>query len=1242
VRALLALAVLLAVLAAALHWASRSDAVLRWAVAQVAQRVPGTLTVTGLRGALTEPVHADAIEYAQEGFTLRVRGVDLEWSPSVLALGRRLWIHALRAHSIEIEMQSSGQAAGLPDGLGLALPVSIDRLQVERLRVLQTGSVLEFTQLDLRYAGDAHYHSLQLAQLLTPWGSLSGDAKLQAQRPFALSGNAVLQSTTWKDWPFRAQAALGGTLAAIATQGSVQLRDLPVVEAQARLTPFAPVPLQRVQAHMQGLDIRAFAPRAPQTSLAIQLDARGAPAGGFTGRVQAANAASGPLDRERLPIDTLAATFDADAGRLSLREAQLDLPGAGRAAGSATLTRAAMETRLTVAHLDLRALHGALRTTALDGTVAVTRTDAGEQIELDLAQARMRVQARATHAGDQLDVHALTARIAEATVEGQGRVALVGTRAFEARARFSALDPAALGDFPAARLTGRTQLRGQLSPAWLAQVDYVLERSQWRGQPLSGDGKLTLSAGRIRDVDARLALAANRLVLRGGFGAAGDRLQFDLQGGALCAFSPQLTGALDARGSIAGSLERPALDGTLEGRGLGIPGYQAQRISAKARLEQGEDPRIAVAAQAQGLILAGTSVASAQLEVEGVRSAHRITLQARRGPLDLAATLEGGLAPPLDRWSGRVLTFETRGSEPLRLVAPAPLSLARGRVAFGPAEVAGAHGRLRIEDSVVADGRIASSGAFSALRVKRLLEALDIQAPVETDLVLGGRWNLVAEREMNGRVEVFREGGDVTAVLDEERFALGLDRLAVDVRVESNRVTATASAAARQLVLSATLQTRVDQRNGRWGLPGTAPLVAEARVQADSIKPLAALVTRAAQVDGRIAATVAVKGTVGDPRLTGDVQGTGLSVEQVSNGLYLTDGTLTAQFDQRLIRMHALTFRGGEGSLTAHGDYDMQAVALKIEWSADRLTAVQRPDLLLVASGSGAAAVTEKRAQVRGKLRMERGRVELREAATRSLGDDVVVVGRKAPSPLPERVLKSQVDVTLELGDDFRVTGRGLDARVVGQVRLVSPGDAPLRADGQIKVAKGTFEVYGRKLDIDPGALYFAGPLDNPALDIRAMRKNQAVEAGVEITGSARKMEVRLVSVPEVPDNEKLAWLTLGRKLDTTNQSEAEAMQRYGAALAATIGTGSFQSKVARAVGLDEISVLPSTDASGAGGVVQLGKRVGDRIYVILEQRLATAENIFKINYQLTRDWSVRLESGKTDAVDLFYTMSFD
>jgi translocation and assembly module TamB len=268
--------------------------------------------------------------------------------------------------------------------------------------------------------------------------------------------------------------------------------------------------------------------------------------------------------------------------------------------------------------------------------------------------------------------------------------------------------------------------------------------------------------------------------------------------------------------------------------------------------------------------------------------------------------------------------------------------------------------------------------------------------------------------------------------------------------------------------------------------------------------------------------------------------------------------------------------------------------------------------------------------------------VELRSNTAPALGEDVVVEGRKQRTAVTARTLRPEVDLRLDLGQDFLIRGRGLDAKLVGSVRLIGAGDAPLQAKGEISVARGTYEAYGQRLEIDKGILYFSGPVDNPGLEIRALRKNLEVEAGVEVTGTARDPRVRLVSNPDVPDAEKLSWLVIGRRVETAGTSDAEKLQGAAMALAAGLGTAPLQQQLARAVGLDEIRIAPSSGAGEQSGMVAVGKRISDRIYVTYEQSLTAATNIFRVSYQLTRNWSVRTESGTTDAVDIFYTLSFD
>jgi translocation and assembly module TamB len=312
-----------------------------------------------------------------------------------------------------------------------------------------------------------------------------------------------------------------------------------------------------------------------------------------------------------------------------------------------------------------------------------------------------------------------------------------------------------------------------------------------------------------------------------------------------------------------------------------------------------------------------------------------------------------------------------------------------------------------------------------------------------------------------------------------------------------------------------------------------------------------------------------------------------------------------------------------------------------VEWSAKRLSIVQHPDLRLIVSGSGSLAVKDARIALAGELQADRGRVELRSNTAPALSSDVVVAGQERPVPISERALNSTLDLRLDLGEDFRVNGRGAQMRLGGNIRLHSTPGTPLQAEGDIAVRQGTYEAYGQKLDIEKGILRFTGLLDNPALEVRAMRKNQEVEAGVEVTGTARDPRVRLVSEPDVPDPEKLSWLVLGTGLEAAGTADAQKLQMSAIAMSASLGTLPLQQQLKRATGLDAINYIPGTDTS-EGGVVAIGKRISDRVYLSHEYGLNAASSTFRLSYQLSRYWSVRTESGETDAVDLFFTFSFD
>jgi translocation and assembly module TamB len=661
-------------------------------------------------------------------------------------------------------------------------------------------------------------------------------------------------------------------------------------------------------------------------------------------------------------------------------------------------------------------------------------------------------------------------------------------------------------------------------------------------------------------------------------------------------------------------------------------------------VEQADDPRLHLDSRLEQPARGDTALDVLTVTAAGSLSRHTIALTATGTGVDLRASAEGGYEPKQRLWSGTLRSIANSGELAFDLSQPAQLQVGGDRVVLARTAITFAGGNLALEETRFANGELVSSGSMTGMPFARLVQLARQTPHLQSTLVLGGRWALRARDRFEGMLEIAREKGDIVIASEEQPLALGLSELKLAVRAAGSALSAQATVRSARLDAEASGETVLSRRNGEWGLAGDAPLKLRGRASSSSIRPVVALFSSTLTGDGRLALHLEGDGTIAEPGLRGELQGDGLRIEQVESGVFLREGILRASFENRAVLLKTFTIRGGGGQFSATGRVGLPAgkLDLDLDWTAEKLTAVQHPDLRLVATGKGKVRMQEGRSHLRGALTADQGRVELRSNTAPALGEDVVVAGRKQRTAVTARSLRPEIDLKVDLGQDFLIRGRGLDARLVGNVRLIGAGDAPLEAKGEISVARGTYEAYSQRLEIDKGVLYFAGPVDNPGLEIRALRKNMEVEAGVEVTGTARNPRVRLVSDPDVPDAEKLSWLVLGRRVESAGTADAEKLQGAAMALAAGLGTAPLQQQLARAVGLDEIRIAPSSSGGEQTGVVAIGKRISNRIYVTYEQSLSAATTIFRVSYQLTRNWSVRTESGTTDAVDVFYTLSFD
>jgi translocation and assembly module TamB len=357
--------------------------------------------------------------------------------------------------------------------------------------------------------------------------------------------------------------------------------------------------------------------------------------------------------------------------------------------------------------------------------------------------------------------------------------------------------------------------------------------------------------------------------------------------------------------------------------------------------------------------------------------------------------------------------------------------------------------------------------------------------------------------------------------------------------------------------------------------------------------------------------------------------------------------------------LQKLAFDGSKGHAQADGwiRFADEQATMQLKLSASQLEVLSRPDRSLTVSGQSTLVRDAKHFELDGKFKADHASIELASQDTPTLSDDVVVVGKSAPPAKPAaQSMPLNIDVEADLGDDFNLKGKGLDAQLAGAVRVRVADRRPPRVTGSIRVVSGTYAAYGQKLAIDRGVINFTGAYDNPGLNILAVRKRPEdeplsdtnVEAGVEVRGTALAPSAKLVSTPAVSDSDKLAWLVLGHGMDTAGSND---MALLGTAAGALFGGG--QGQLANKLGLDELGVgqasgtpVAPTGTSQATAlqttVVTVGKRISSRAYLSFEQGTSTATSLVKLRYKLNPRITLQFQTGTNNALDVLYTWAFD
>ncbi|SFZ77856.1 translocation/assembly module TamB domain-containing protein [Chitinimonas taiwanensis] len=1245
---------------------------------KLAERLSGgVLQVDTVEGTLWQRLVLGGIQVNTASLQLSLDRAELRWQPARLLSGE-LAIEQLALGKLAVHSQPSNEPSTVPDSLSLPLAVKIEQASLASL-VVDGQTVL--SQVLLHASSNGEQHQVQLISAQTPWFAGHGQLQLAGARPFKLQGQLALQGSQPKT-PWQLDVQLANSLEKLHLIGKASGQLRPVGE-QAEpfradfdlyLAPLASSPWAMLQAgrlQTAGLNLQALAPELPRTALDIGLDAK--PAGeAVLAQLALRNTLAGKLPEARLPLSELKAELLLNADQLRIRSLQADAAGGQLGlSGSASLT--ALDLTANLRQLDPRTLGGP--DWPISGQLALRGTPQAPQLQAKLGDARLGLQLEAGLEGSDAQRQLRATRVVLSSGPGslsaQGRLGLAGEQAFEFQGELAKFDPAALSKLlgqplPAGALNAKLSARGRLGAPQQADIRLDFLPSQLNQQALAGSLRAGWRGQHVQNVALDLSLGANVLKASGAFGRPGDRLLVDFSLPDVGDFGPGFHGRLDAKLTLAGSLERPSIEGRAQANSLRMPGgFALGQANLQARLDASPSKPAAsplnLLLDVSGLAGPDVTVPSLHLEVAGTQAAHTIALRGQGSgyaqQIELLLNANGGL--DAQGWRGSVQTLENGGTWPLRLNAPAQLSLRQdgGEVLGLDALAVGA--KVQVRRASWQAGRFTAQGQLRDVALKEWLARLPaLQKRLATDLVLAADFDLSGDQLLAGRLVVERQSGDLSLSVDDPTIKpQPLKLTAAKVALNLNGVQAGVALDLQSAAFgSATgaFYSRFERSEAGWRPARGAALEGRLNAEIPSLAWLGPLLGPTAKVEGKLSAEISAAGEIGAPRLFGRLSAQDVALRLPDAGVSWREGQLEATLDGDTAQLSTFVIKAGKGEATAAGRMSLRDAGPEggLTVNFKQFGALTRPDRNLVVSGQTVLGVQGEALTLTGKLTADEGLIELPKGGAAKLGDDVIIKGRTDPNRVASKPTLLTLRLDLDLGQKFIFKGAGVDARMAGLVRLASSPTQPLNASGAIKVEEGRYAAYGQNLSITRGIITFQGPLDNPALDILAIRKNLPQEVGVKIVGTALAPRVTLTSEEAMPDSEKLSWLILGRGTGSSgNQGDADLLLTAADALFTAGESVSLRQQLASTFGLDDISIGRSetystdTDTSGnalSGRVISLGKRLSDKAYVSYEQGLDGVSSAVKLTYQLTRRVSVALSAGETSAVDVLYSWLFD
>ena len=1230
------LAALLLLAAALLAWALHTESGSRAVLAVARGWLPPGLTIGEVHGTIAGTLRVAHFRYRNPsvGMDLQIDSAELEFSATAL-LAKRIDVDRAQVDGVLLEFFPATTPAAQPAGPARDPWVAPLDMFVDELRL--TGA-------ELRRPGAAPL-AIRRAHVAGSWHGANIEARtLEVEGP---AGSAALALRIAERAPRlellrgRFRWRLGeydwaGTLDASGGRDELKLKaslEAPVaVDVAGTLA--VTLAEQKLSAWRAHLAVARFDPHplvetdAFRTA-ALELDASG-------DRVRASLQGVLSLDDQRIVIQRLAATRDAQQLQVDRLELRLNAqPAALTGSANVPLDGFAFDSsRAASAQLQWGEFSlpdawmgphfrssGQLALSTAAGRFAIN-----SKVRLARGERHSTLALRLDGSTDALHIREFELTQPAGVLSVAGDVDLATPARWKLDASARQFDPSLFLDAWPGALNFELHTTGEWPEAG-PHAKFKLERlaGRLRGRAISGAGDVAIGPDRKPSGNLQLQSGGASLSAMATPGAQ-PRIDATLKIAALQEWRPALSGSLEAQVGASGRWPDIELDAKVSAHQIRSGTTRAGTVRAHLSARNARAPRGTFDFSAGDIELAGLRFDETRLKLDGEAAQHSIDFDARGAALSFATHATGAYQKG---WSGVVdkLNLSVAPVPPLALTEPTRVVVAHDD--FELADTCLAGGDISLCAGARRDGgELTAHYAIKALPLDMLaaLAAPRTKLNVQGRLEGNGNMRRTANGVITGSAALTSPTGAFAQVMNDGGADDSLRLEYRDFGVDIELTPASAQARLRgellkQGPLSGTFSMAVAQDD--------PALAGEASVELHDLAPLGWWVPQLANLRGSGEIAAQLSGTRAAPRIAFTVRGTGLDAEVPVLGVHLREGNVEASLEPGG-EFHAQgSISSGDGSVRLSGARSAdQGLELKISGSKFLAASIPgarvtiAPDLSLTGK-LGELALT-------GAVTIEDADVNLEKLSiSRSYraSEDVVVVDREVQ--VKDRAPGLTTDVRILFGERVKLAGFGLESSVAGELRVVEAREQPSRATGEIRLA-GTYEAFGRKLNIERGKLIFAGTaLDDPQLDILAVRKLQDVTAKLAVTGTAQHPKLDVFTDPAMSQSDAMSYLLTGKPASDVHGEDGRVVQSASQNAGILLGNRLAKRLGGKMSFIDQVGVEQNADLGGSAFTV--GKYLSPKLFVSYGVGLFEPGTAVTVRYEISERWSLEANDTPED-----------